>query len=179
MNEQTSQAPSDRQVLSKQTLLERIQHYRSVLDETIRGLDENQLSQPGPELWSIKDHLAHLAVWEQGMLALLKGQPRFAAMGVEQAFKDGRSETEINDLIFRHNQDLPVQQVLEKYGQVHAEMMALLEQLSEPDLHRPYATFVPGGDEQREDPVILWVIGNTYAHFDEHTAYIRRLLEEV
>lgn len=178
MNKKKTVEIPEKQVLSKAALLERIRHYRAALDETIAGLDERQLTQPGPEAWAVKDHLAHLATWEQGVVDLLKRKPRFAAMGVEQAFQEGKSETEINDLIFRQNRDLTVGEVLAKFEQVHAAMMGILENLSEADLHRSYSDFVPGGDEQRTDPVIYWVIGNTYAHFDEHTAYIRRLLEE-
>jgi hypothetical protein len=94
-------------------------------------------------------------------------------MGVEQAFIQGKSENEINDLIFRQNKELSVQETLVKFQQVHSEMLRLLETLSDKDLHRAYSDYVPGGDVSRKDPVILWVIGNTYAHFDEHTAYIR------
>jgi hypothetical protein len=164
--------------LSKEVLLERIDHYRLMLEDTIRSLDEEQLSQPGPEEWSIKDHLAHLAVWETGMVELLRKRPRFEAMGVEPAFIQGKSEEEINDLIFRQNKELNVQGTLQKFKQAHVEMLQLLDKLSDSDLHKPYSDYVQGGDVNRKDPVILWVIGNTYAHFDEHTAYIRRLLED-
>lgn len=177
MNQEVSLNPPSKEILNKQTLLERTQHYRAILEETIQDLDEETLSLPGPESWSIKDHLAHLAVWEQGMVELLNKRPRFAAMGVEQAFQQGKSETEINDLVFRQNKSLTVQETLQKFEQVHSEMLQLLDNLSDEELHKPYSNFVPGGDEQRTDPVIYWVIGNTYAHFDEHTAYIRRLLE--
>lgn len=178
MSDQANSNQSENQVLSKATLLERIRHYRAVLDDTIEGLDEQQLNQLGSESWAVKDHLAHLATWELGVAELLKRKPRFAAMGVETAFQQGKSETEINDLIFRQNRDLSAGEALEKFERVHADMMALLDNLNEADLHRPYSDYVPGGDAQRKDPVIFWVIGNTYAHFDEHTAYIRKLLEK-
>ena len=177
MSDQANSTYPKKRGLSKTTLLERIDRYRLMLEDTIRSFDEEQLSQPGPEGWSIKDHLAHLAVWETGVVELLRKRPRFAAMGVEQAFIKGKSENDINDLIFRQNKELTVQEALEKFKQAHAEMLKLLASMSDTDLHRPYSDFVAGGDVNRKDPVILWVIGNTYAHFDEHTAYIRRLLE--
>ena len=177
MSQQTSLKPPSREVLSKAALLERIDHYRLILEGTIRGLDVEQLSRPGPEGWSVKDHLAHLAVWMHGMVELLNRRSRFAAMGVEQAFNQGKSESEVNDLIFRQNKDLSVQETRQKFEQAYAEMLQMLETLSDADLHKPYSDYVAGGDANRQDPVILWVIGNTYAHFDEHQAYIKRLLE--
>lgn len=177
MNDQTQSEPPKNEILGKTTLLERIQHYRAILEETVRELDDERLCRPGLEDWSIKDHLAHLSTWEKGMVELLQKRPRFAAMGVEEAFIQGRSEDEINDLIFRQNKELSVQETLRKFNQVHSEMLQLLEKLSDSELNRPYSDYVPGGDAKRKDPVIFWVIGNTYAHFDEHTAYIRGLLE--
>jgi len=177
MSNQSQSNRPEKEILSKTALLERIQHYRAILEETVRELDEEKLSQPGPEAWAVKDHLAHVATWEKGMVELLHKRPRFAAMGVEEAFMQGRSEDEINDLIFHQNKELSVQETLRKFNQAHSEMLKLLEKFSDSDLNRPYSDYVPGGDAKRKDPVIFWVIGNTYAHFDEHTAYIRRLLE--
>jgi hypothetical protein len=71
MSDQANSTRSEKQVLSKAVLLERIDHYRLMLEDTIRGLDEEQLSQPGLEGWSIKDHLAHLGVGI-GMVELLQ-----------------------------------------------------------------------------------------------------------
>ncbi len=177
MSDQANSTYSEKQVLNKAALLERIQHYRAILEETVRELDDEQLCRPGTESWSIKDHLAHVATWEMGMVELMNKRPRFAAMGVEEAFMQGRSEDEINDLIFRQNKELSVQETLRKFNHVHSEMLQLLEKFSDSDLHRPYSDYVPGGDANRKDPVIFWVIGNTYAHFDEHQAYIKKLLE--
>jgi len=84
---------------NKAELLERIQRSRSALEGTLSALSEDQLRQAGPSGWSIKDHLAHLATWELGIVELLRHRPRFAAMQIEEAISQGKSEEEINDLI--------------------------------------------------------------------------------
>jgi len=89
--------------MSKGELLERIQESYAALGETLRPLSEDQLDRPGPSGWAVKDHLAHLAVWELGIAELLQRRPRFAAMQVEEAFSQGQSQDEINDLIYQRN----------------------------------------------------------------------------
>ena len=68
---------------------------RLALENTLRLLSDEQMTKPGPSGWSIKDHLAHLAVWEMGIAELLRRRPRFAAMQVEEAVAQGRSEEEV------------------------------------------------------------------------------------
>jgi uncharacterized protein (TIGR03083 family) len=165
------------ETIGKAELLERIRRSRLALEETIAPLSEAQLTRPGPEGWAIRDHLAHLASWELGVAELLRGHPRFAAMGVEEAVSQGKSEDEINALIYRQHANMSLAEVLERFQSTHARLLAALEALEGEDLYKPYSSFVPGGQEGRQDPVIGWVIGNTYAHFDQHRGYIQALLE--
>lgn len=162
---------------SKAELLERIQRSRSALEERLNSLDEGQLITPGPSGWSIKDHLAHLATWELGIAELLRRRPRFAAMQVEEAVSQGKSEAEINDLIYRRHAGLPLSQVMEAFHDAHRQLLQSLEPLSDEDLIKPYQSYAPEGKDDRQDPVIYWIMGNTYDHFDEHHGYIRALLK--
>ena len=46
---------------------ELLEHYRQTRDEllsAIRGLSDEQLSEPSIDGWSVKDHLAHVALWD-------------------------------------------------------------------------------------------------------------------
>jgi uncharacterized damage-inducible protein DinB len=45
-----------------------LQHYRTMRQEllaAIEGLNDELLSEPSLDGWSVKDHLAHLAVWDE------------------------------------------------------------------------------------------------------------------
>ncbi len=162
--------------MSKGELLERIQQSYAALEETLRPLSEDQLDRPGTSGWAVKDHLAHLAVWELGISELLQRRPRFAAMQVEGAVSQGRSQDEMNDLIYQRNASLSPAQAMEFFQSAHWQLLQALEPLSDDDLYKPYAAYVPEGDQERQDPVMGWIIGNTFAHFDEHKGYICELL---
>lgn len=163
---------------TKAELLERIQRSRSALEGTLSSLSEAQLLQSGPSGWSIKDHLAHLATWELGIVELLRHRPRFAAMQIEEAISQGKGEQEINDLIYRRHAALSLSEVMNEFRTAHQQMLQTLESLDDEDLFKPYSHYLPEGSEPRLDPVINWVVGNTYEHFDEHHGYIRELLKQ-
>lgn len=167
--------------ISKAELLAKINQSRARLEASLGQLSESQLTQPGPEGWSIKDHLAHLAAWELGMAELLNRGDRFAAMQVEEVFALGNDQNknytdEINALIYQHHAGQPYAQVLAEFQDAHRQMLAALNVLSDADLYRNYADYTPDG-EGPQAPVINWIIGNTAEHYDEHTQYIQNLLQ--
>ena len=44
-----------------------LQHYRRMRDEllaAVDGLSDEQMTEPSLDGWSVKDHLAHLALWD-------------------------------------------------------------------------------------------------------------------
>jgi len=162
---------------TKDELLARIDRSRRELENMIQPLSEERLSRRGPFGWSVKDHLAHLATWELGIVELLQKRPRFAAMGVEEAVTQGKTEDEINELIFRRRAHRTVSEVMADFEEVHARMLQLLRSMDEQAFFQPYATYLPAGTTGSQLPVIHWIAGNTYEHFDEHRGYIRALLE--
>jgi Mycothiol maleylpyruvate isomerase N-terminal domain len=97
-------------------LLPRIQQERAALEETISQLTAAEMTKPGPNGgWSVKDHLAHLAIWEKGVAALLEGRPRYAAMGFEEATYLHTDLDGLNAIIHEH------------YRLPHRRMIALAE----------------------------------------------------
>ena len=64
MGEQS--APSQDAALprDKIELMERIHGSRAELERLVNRLDAEQATAPGPDGWSVKDHLAHLALWD-------------------------------------------------------------------------------------------------------------------
>ena len=179
MDNQQNDSQDESVPQNKAELLEHIQHSRSALEGTLSSLSEAQLLQAGPSGWSIKDHLAHLATWELGMVELLRHRPRFAAMQIEEAISQGKSEEEINDLIYKRHANLSLSEVMAEFQTAHQQLLQTLGQLDDEDLFRPYSHYLPEGSEGRQDPVIYWLIGNTYDHFDEHHGYIRALLKQI
>ncbi len=165
--------------MSKSELISRIQRSYDDLEFYLRTLSDSQLTGPeSPEGWTAKDHLVHLTKWEAGLVALLHRQPRFAAMGLDDAFVAQHDEDEINQRIYLDNRAHTLPDVLAAFRETHRQMVAVLTALSEQELYAPYAHFVPGeppGDDRR--PVIGWVQGNTYDHYESHLGWMRELLK--
>lgn len=159
---------------TKADLLAGITPARARLEQAVDQLSEAQLSQPDTETgWAIKDHLAHLAAWEGGMAALLRGQPRWAAMGVAETSLTGQDTDALNEAIFRHSRELPVAEALARFHDSHRQLLAALAGLTDEDLHRSYAVYDPAEtDEDRERSVVWWLVANTYEHYQEHLPVI-------
>lgn len=164
---------------TKTELLRRIDESRHRLDDLISTLSEPELTEPGDQGWSIKDHLAHLATWEDSLAALLEGRDRDAAIGLPPAtMETGSHDVDwINLRLFERHHRLPLPQVLDSYRAAHAHVLAALNRLSDADLLRPYAFFQPSADDQR--PVLGWIDGNTWEHYDEHLPWITAILDTI
>ncbi len=173
-------AVQDRNVrVTKAELLARIHQSRAELEKTLHGLSERQLTAPGPEVWSVKDHLAHMAVWELGIAELLQHHDRLAAMNVDPVTFRTKSEDEINDVIYQQQKRLTLEQVMAEFHENHRRMLEVLSSLSDEDLYRPYADYVVEPRNAPQDPVINWIVGNTNGHFDLHNPWIKTLLQSI
>jgi uncharacterized damage-inducible protein DinB len=129
----------------------------SELQDAVSTLDDRQLAAPGPDGWSIKDHLAHLGHWEQYMLAAIDGGDPMAAMGLD--VDQERSEDAENAALQRLDAGRSPAEARQLLADAHAHLMARVDSLSDADLER-------------------WsehVDGNTASHFDQHRPWIREL----
>ena len=50
--------------MDKDALLQHYRHMREDLRSAIDGLSDEQMAEPSLDGWSVKDHLAHLALWD-------------------------------------------------------------------------------------------------------------------
>ncbi|MCH8850721.1 MAG: ClbS/DfsB family four-helix bundle protein [Chloroflexi bacterium] len=177
MDEQLSENDATTLPKDKAELLERIRRARAGLEQTIGLLSPDQIVAPGAAAgWSVKDHLTHIAVWEMGLAALLQRRPRYAAMDVDEAtYRRGADAT--NETIYERNKGRSAPDVLGDFRRAHQELLAALGGLTEADLRRTYSYYQP--DEPGEDsgaPIVRWIAGNTYEHYDEHREWIEALV---
>lgn len=158
------------------SLLARIAAARAALEGVLDGLTEARLTAPGgPGGWSIKDHLAHLARWEYSLAALLTGQPRHAAMDVDEATYQAGADA-INAILSARDRARPLAAVRADFDAAHGQVLAALARLGDADLTRTYSSYQP--DEPGEDsgePIVNWIAGNTYEHYGEHQQAIEAL----
>lgn len=176
---------TEQQVITKAELLAAIEQSWSRFDAALERLSEDQLLLPtDPQGWTGKDHLVHISIWERSMVFFLQGKPRHEALGVEQQLYSQGSDDEINAAILKQRKDLPLIDVLAGLRATHRELMALLEPLTDADLHQRYRFYQPDepGDryywpeEPDGPPAIALIYGNAARHVADHTAWIEALV---
>jgi hypothetical protein len=128
--------------------------------------------------WTVKDHLIHLAAWERSVVFFLQGKPRYAGLGVDQALYRNGDFDDINAAIFQQHKEMPLEEALALFHDVHRQLLQLLKPLTDADLRKPYSEYLPGevGDDRLAIDVIY---GNTTDHFREHLDWIETLVGNV
>lgn len=161
---------------AKMALIRQLEKHWSELTTFVAGLSLEQLERHDAAGWTIKDHLAHLIPWAAGIAALLNRQPRWLAMGLDAPPAEGEIDA-INAQFHAHRADQPLHTVLIELTQTHHQMLGMLAKLTDADLHQTYSHYQPDepGDES-DAPILYWVEGNTWAHYQEHLAWMRALI---
>ena len=132
------------------------------LDEEafLHGLDETERDAIGtPELWSAKDHVAHWTFWHQDLVRNLT-----AALQHQEVPPREESDDSINTRVFEANKSRSFSDLHAESERVYAQLMALVEQLSEDDLTVPNRFPSITG----ERPLYTAFLGSIYEHDQEH-----------
>ena len=154
--------------------LKRIHMTWAELHAVADGLSEQQLNEPGPEGWSVKDHLAHIMVWDSVPTTILRGRAQHRAFGLDQdAYDRIDSVDQLNAYIYDKHKDRPLAEVSTGLSEVHAELVAAIERLTDADLDRPIGSFGPDSDDNR--PLRDKIEGDSYGHYAEHTGWLAEL----
>jgi hypothetical protein len=151
----------------KQTLLDRIQKSYRAFDTLLAPLSEQQLSTlKGSDGWTMKDHIAHLIAWQQRTLNNIN-----AIMDNIELSDPTPDMTidQINERFYQQYTLLSVERVLAEHRVMQQQMLHALQIISEEDLYKP----VPWLNNR---PVVGWVVGNTYEHYEEHMHDIQKWL---
>ncbi|HRE48519.1 MAG TPA: DinB family protein [Aggregatilineales bacterium] len=136
-----------------------------------------------PAGWRIQDHLIHLALWEKSFVAMLRREPRFPAMGIDEEWLKSlgnppNTDDLINDVLFKAHRDKTTAEVLATLRAEQAALDAALDALSDEELQRDFDYFqphlAPSGASSK--PTILRISGYTYEHYDEHIPWMQALL---
>jgi uncharacterized damage-inducible protein DinB len=157
-------------------VLDRVQIEWAALQDVVSRLSDESLSAPGPEVWAIKDHLAHIADWERGCTAVLAHIPQYEAFGMS-ASQYAALDPDIdgfNAALYERHRAESVGEVKALANAAHAEMIAAIARLEDADLRRSVAEYGMMTNPQRR--LIEKIAGDTYDHYAEHTVWINQLL---
>ncbi len=178
MNNESTLSTNSGVPQNKAELMERIRRERAALEQVISSLSDDQMTTPGPERWSVKDHLAHIVTWEQILLLThMQGRPFAEAAKMDEATAaataDMTAEGGINDFFYERDKDRPLGDVLHDFQQSHQEVLAALETMEYAELvklHHP--------DNPDAGRLLDYVIGDTYEHYAEHRNIIATFKEQ-
>jgi hypothetical protein len=146
------------------TALARFDEAWTALDKTVQSLSERELSEiRDPAGWAAKDHLMHVAIWEQALLATLDGRARHAVLGLD-ASTDGSEDWDgLNAMIFGATRSRSLTDVLEALRTTHNTTRSTI------------ASFSAGDTAPKADAFLADVPG--YAdHYDQHHGWIKTLV---
>jgi uncharacterized damage-inducible protein DinB len=138
--------------------------------------DEQKIAPRDNGGWAVKDHLIHMAVWEDGIEALLSGESREARMGIESIVPKPRGDDAINDVIFKQYKDRSLQDVMATRQAIHDRLLATLQSLRDEDLTRPYSSFASGS--RNNQAIEGHILGNTSGHYRKHLKWMKALVEK-
>jgi len=82
----------------------------------------------------------------------------------------------VNAIIYQRNADRSLAKVRTDFAQGQRDLLDALAPLTDADLLKAYSHYQP--DEPGEDggePIVNWIVGNTYGHYAEHRAWIEAL----
>jgi hypothetical protein len=149
----------------KTRLIQLLDLSRSFQQQLISDLDPAERNAPGTwEDWSLKDELAHVIAWQLNSLA------RIAALRHAEPMPDFSDYHTINQSIYNTNRDRTLAEIAAEGDRAHADLVALIQSLSEDELTRP-ARF----SEQEPSSLAAQIMGNGFEHPVFHYAdYYRR-----
>lgn len=175
----TDTAQDDRTTEDYPTTMEEVYAYldrsRDALLAVVEPRSDEEVTWVGPEGWSVKDHLAHLAIWERSMHAVLTGGDKAAALGVPPEVLASPGYDATNEIIRARWAGVSRAEAMGMLADARAETLRILGGMTYDDLMRPYASYQPDSPDA-SDPVAYWLAGNTWGHYDEHRPWIEGLL---
>lgn len=157
---------------SKEELLHRIRAGWEALMDTAARLTPEQMLKPDEGGWSPKDNLAHLAEWMKILMAYhMDRQPAHEAVGVPPEVTAGWDMEKINPVLLERNRHRATQEVLGELRAVYERLCGRLEAMTFEQLMQPRHA-----DDPERRPLMLWILGDTAEHFEEHRQVIEKSL---
>lgn len=155
---------------SKTELLAAIDHEHGALGATLETLTPEQMVDPGVVgEWSVKDVLAHLVEWQQMALGWYRTGLRGAVPDMPAPGYKWNQTPALNQMIYEKHRDAPLSEVMEAFSASHAEILSLIEELSNEEL------FTPGRYEwTRKNTMGTYFVSATSSHYLWARKEIRR-----
>lgn len=157
--------------MTKQELLDEIRQARATMLKALDGLPNDAMLRPGVVgMWSVKDVLAHLSIWQSELITALDhvDRPERTPHVVEIEDID-----EFNEEQYRANVRRPLDVILEDFEGVHKHLIKAIEEIDEKTLNNGRKFPWMEGE-----PLWYLIAENGYWHEQEHAEEILQWREE-
>ena len=153
--------------MTKDELIATIESEWEVLQAAIGGLTDAQMTRvPMFDEWTVKDILAHIAMWETKLVGTLFKAERGVTPDV--LVSAAEEVDRLNARFYREQKDRLLEQVLEDSHNVHLALLNRLEAFSDKALFDPTKyTWMRG------EPLARSVAGDSCEHYREHADQIQ------
>jgi hypothetical protein len=158
-------------------LMDAIQSAWSDLESFLAGVDDKDASMKDANGWTVRDHVTHIAVWEDSVAVLFRGGKRHQALGIDEALYAEASFDEINDVIKLAQEHLSLAQAVELMHRMHAGLMDDVRRLPDADLVTTVRYHFPNAPQSDKRRVIDFISENTAAHYEEHLPWMREIVK--
>ena len=136
-------------------------------------LTDRQMTSPDEGGWSPKDNLAHLTEWMKVLMGYhMDHRPSHEVLVVSPAAVKDWDFNIINPLLFERNRERSRQDVLDEMMQVYRQLTNKLDSMTFENLMAPRHP-----DDPEKRPLVLWVLGDTIEHFEEHRKTIEKTVQ--
>ena len=147
------------------------------LQAFLGGLTPEQMTGPADAVgWTVRDHLIHIVVWEDGMNALFEGESRRERMGIPENLWGSDDYDQVNAVIQTSHKGDSLDSVLSELTRVHNAFRAHIAAMSDADLLRPYSSFTP--DSTSSNPIVWTLVGNSFGHYEEHLPWMQAIVAQ-
>lgn len=155
---------------NKEELMTAIEREWNLLIKLAESLIDEQMSTPDEGGWSPKDNLAHIAEWMNIFMGYhMDRRPAREVMGMDEETVRGWDMEKINPALFERNRNRPRGDVMGMLKQAYAGLEAKLEAMPFEDFLKPRHA-----DDPEKRPLLLWALGDTTEHFQEHRETIEK-----
>ncbi len=138
----------------KQSLLDHYRRTREGLLAAIDSLSDAQLTERTLDGWSVKDHLAHIATWDE----IRANEVQRCSSGYDAIWLPGEHDEDYNSIAYDQRKDLSITQVR---WELEMSRRRLLDAIS---------SAAPRG----LDPSLYGEAGLMSGHEAQHTGWIKR-----
>lgn len=155
---------------NKAELMSAIEREWGLLIRLADSLTDEQMTAPDSGGWSPRDNLAHLDEWMKILMGYhMDKRPAHEVMGVDEAVAKGWDMEVINPVLFKRNKDRSRSDVMDGLKKTYEALKIKLEAMTFEDLLKPRHA-----DDPEKRPLMLWVLGDTSEHFQEHRETIEK-----